>query len=63
MTGTVKFFKTEKGFGFIKDDDSDAEYFFHFSKTLDIVKMDDRVAFEIEEDNKGTHAYDVKRLK
>jgi CspA family cold shock protein len=27
--GTVKFFNTEKGYGFIKDANSDKEYFVH----------------------------------
>ncbi|MBC7830273.1 MAG: cold-shock protein, partial [Chitinophagaceae bacterium] len=33
--GTVKFFNTEKGFGFIKHDDSNQETFVHASGLID----------------------------
>jgi CspA family cold shock protein len=37
-TGTVKFFNTEKGFGFIKHDDSSKETFVHASGLIDEIK-------------------------
>ena len=33
--GTVKFFNTDKGFGFIKDDNSNTEYFVHVTGLVD----------------------------
>ena len=33
--GTVKFFNESRGFGFIKDLDSDNEYFVHVSGLID----------------------------
>ncbi|MBL7736174.1 MAG: cold-shock protein, partial [Chitinophagaceae bacterium] len=38
IQGTVKFFNTEKGFGFIKHDDSNKETFVHVSGLIDEIK-------------------------
>ena len=39
--GTVKFFNNSKGFGFIKDEESDKEYFVHVTGLIDEVKEND----------------------
>ena len=39
--GTVKFFNETKGFGFIKEIDSDAEHFVHISGVIDRIKEGD----------------------
>jgi len=49
--GTVKFFNVSKGFGFIKDADSDNEYFVHVSGLKDQIKENDVVTFELTEGN------------
>jgi CspA family cold shock protein len=59
-TGTVKFFNTEKGFGFIKQDDSDRDIFFHKSGTLEFVQEDDQVEYEVDSGDKGPYAKNVK---
>jgi cold shock protein len=59
--GTVKFFNTEKGFGFIKDDNSEKEYFVHVTGLIDEVRENDRVTFELQEGRKGLNAVNVKR--
>jgi len=59
-TGTVKFFNNSKGFGFIKDDASDKEYFVHVSGLKDEVKENDKVTFELQEGKKGLNAVNVK---
>ena len=58
--GTVKFFNAEKGFGFIKHDDSDKETFVHISglKSQNI-KEGDKVEFELQEGKKGMNAVNV----
>jgi CspA family cold shock protein len=59
--GTVKFFNETKGFGFIKEDESNKEYFVHVSGLVDQVKENDVVSFELEEGRKGLMAVNVKQ--
>ena len=59
--GTVKFFNESKGFGFIKDDNSNTEYFVHVSGLVDDVRENDKVTYELQEGKKGLNAINVKR--
>lgn len=59
-TGKVKFFNESKGFGFIKDSDSDNEYFVHVSGLVDKIRENDSVSFELKEGKKGLNAINVK---
>jgi CspA family cold shock protein len=59
--GTVKFFNEEKGFGFIKDNESNKEYFVHESGLEDYIKESDAVSFDLKEGKKGLNAVNVKR--
>ena len=59
--GTVKFFNETKGFGFIKDDNSNTEYFVHVSGLVDEVRENDKVTYELQEGRKGLNAINVKR--
>lgn len=59
--GTVKFFNSEKGFGFIKDENSEKEYFVHVTGLIDEVRENDRVTLELQEGRKGLNAINVKR--
>src|SRR6266699_3363701 len=52
-TGTVKFFNSEKGFGFIKHDDSSKETFVHASGLIDEIKENDKVEFDLQNGQKG----------
>ena len=58
--GIVKFFNDTKGFGFIKDTDSESEYFVHISGLVDEVNQDDEVTFDLQEGRKGLNAVNVK---
>lgn len=58
--GKVKFFNESKGFGFIKDTESENEYFVHASGLVDEVKENDDVTFELKEGRKGLNAVNVK---
>ena len=59
--GIVKFFNETKGFGFIKEEESNKEYFVHVSGLVDQVKQNDEVTFELEEGRKGLMAINVKQ--
>lgn len=57
ITGTVKFFNADKGYGFIQPEDGSSDAFVHISaveaagmRTLD---RDQRVTYELEEDRRG----------
>ncbi|TNE54755.1 MAG: cold shock domain-containing protein [Bacteroidetes bacterium] len=60
-TGIVKFFNTEKGFGFIKDDESKKDIFVHKSNLNDPIREDDAVSYEVEEGPRGLNAVNVSR--
>ena len=57
ISGTVKFFNSEKGYGFIKPDDGSRDVFVHVSAVtrsgLGTLSEGQRVSFEIENDNRG----------
>jgi cold shock protein len=59
-TGKVKFFNNAKGFGFIKDSNSEKEYFVHASGCVSQIKEGDEVTFELEEGKKGVNAVNVR---
>jgi CspA family cold shock protein len=58
--GTVKFFNDSKGFGFIKDGESENEYFVHASGLNDVIAENDEVTFDLQEGKKGLNAVNVK---
>jgi len=61
-TGTVKFFNETKGFGFIREEDTENEYFVHVSGLIDEINEGDKVEFELKEGRKGLNAVNVKAL-
>jgi CspA family cold shock protein len=64
--GTIKFFNTTKGFGFITSD-SGEDIFFHKSNVKstgfrDVLNQGDKVQFEVKEEQKGKRAYNINRI-
>ena len=62
MEGKVKFFNENKGYGFIKEDTSDKDIFFHSSGLIEQVRKDDMVQFTIEDGKKGKKAVNIKKV-
>jgi CspA family cold shock protein len=56
-TGTVKFFNSTKGFGFIQPDDGSKDVFVHISAVeragLATLKENQKISFELERGNNG----------
>jgi len=56
-TGTVKFFNTDKGFGFISPEDGGTDSFVHISAVqnagMRTLEKDQRVSYEIEVGRNG----------
>ncbi|MEB8329034.1 cold shock domain-containing protein [Flavobacteriaceae bacterium KMM 6897] len=61
--GTVKFFNTTKGFGFIKMNDSEEEIFVHSTNLIDDIRENDNVKFEVEKGDKGLSAVKVSLIQ
>jgi len=58
--GKVTFFNNEKGFGFIKDQQSQQSLFVHANNLTAPIKENDKVSFEIEMGQRGPMAVNVK---
>ena len=58
--GKVKFFNETKGFGFIKDSETNEDHFVHVTDLIDKIRQDDSVAFDLKEGRKGWNAVNVK---
>jgi cold shock CspA family protein len=60
--GKIEFFNSEKGFGFIKEDETEEKYFVHVSSLSDEVTENDKVQFELEMGMKGMNAVRVVKV-
>lgn len=67
LTGTVKWFNRDKGYGFLTRDDGQKDVFVHFSAIVSDssfrnLNEGERVEFEVEEGPKGPSAINVKAV-
>jgi cold shock CspA family protein len=60
--GTVKFFEKDKGYGFIKDSQSQEEFFFHYSSANFQIAQSQTVSFEVEQGPKGLNAVRINKV-
>ena len=64
-SGKVKWFNAQKGYGFISEDETERDIFLHVSSLekskLRILKENQRLRFEIKEENAKLQAINVKK--
>ncbi len=60
-TGRVEFFNDSKGFGFIKELETQEKYFVHVHGLIDEIREGDKVSFELEQGMKGMNCVQVKK--
>lgn len=60
--GRVEFFNDSKGYGFIKDTDTQEKFFVHINGCLEEIKENNMVQFELEKGQKGMNAVRVKKV-
>ncbi|MGP7794468.1 cold-shock protein [Sphingomonas sp. CLY1604] len=57
ITGTVKFFNADKGYGFIAPEDGSTDAFVHITAVeragMRTLNKDERVSYELETDRRG----------
>ncbi|GAA3452027.1 MULTISPECIES: cold-shock protein [Dactylosporangium] len=65
-SGTVKWFNSEKGFGFIQQDDGGADVFVHYSAIASTgyreLTEGQKVEYEVTQGQKGPQAENVRAL-
>jgi CspA family cold shock protein len=61
--GTVKFFNTTKGFGFITPADNSDDVFVHHTGLVHEIRENDKVTFDVIEGKKGMNAVNVKVVR
>ncbi len=63
-TGTVKFFNTIKGFGFIAPDDGGKDVFVHITEIeragMTSLTVGQKVSFEVQQDTRGPKAVNLQ---
>ncbi len=65
MKGKVKWFNSQKGWGFLTRDDEQGDIFVHYSRIMmegfKNLKEKEEVEFDVEEGEKGLQAANVKK--
>ena len=61
-TGVVTFFNESKGFGFIKDMQSQESVFMHVNQLSERIKENEKVTFEVESGPRGLNALNVRKV-
>ena len=60
--GRVDYYNDDKGYGFIKEFETNERYFMHVNGTLEKIGLNDKVQFELEQGPKGMNAVEVKKV-
>ena len=62
LRGKVKWFNSSKGYGFIKDLESQESLFVHQSEMREVINENDKVTYERAKGQKGWNAVNVKKV-
>ncbi|WP_456400406.1 cold-shock protein [Persephonella sp.] len=66
LTGTVKWFNSKKGYGFITRDDGQGDVFVHFSAITEngfkTLEEGQKVEFDVVQEDKGQKAQNVVKI-
>lgn len=66
ITGEVKFYKSDSGYGFIVRDDGEGDVFFHIKQLrttgLESLESGEKVSFEVEQTERGSRAVNVNKI-
>ena len=64
-SGKIKWFNSKKGYGFIKDDETQKDIFLHVSaleqSKLRILKEDQKIFYDIKEEKNKLQAINIKK--
>ncbi len=64
-SGKIKWFNSKKGYGFIKDDESNKDIFLHVSALEDsklrVLKEDQKISYDIKEEKDKLQAINIKK--
>ena len=65
-SGKIKWFNSKKGYGFIKDDETQKDIFLHVSaleeSKLRVLKEDQKIFYDIKEDKDKLQAINLKKV-
>ncbi len=61
--GRIDFFNAEKGFGFVKDNNSGEKYFFHISAAPATIAEGNKITFTTEKGARGMNAVNIVIIK
>jgi cold shock CspA family protein len=61
-SGKVEFFDDSKGFGFIRETETQEKYFVHVNGLTERIKENDMVSFDLERGLKGMNCVNVKKI-
>ncbi len=64
-SGKIKWFNSKKGYGFIKDDETQKDIFLHVSaleqSKLRVLKEDQTISYDIKEEKNKLQAINIKK--
>jgi len=60
LQGVVKFFREDRGYGFVTEKETNKDYFVHVTDIQDKIYENDEVSFELVDGKKGLNCVNVE---